>query len=50
VEGEQEDVEGEQEDVEGEKEDVEGCEEGDHDVHMMDEGETSGSGLGSLMR
>jgi len=43
-------VEGEQEDVEGEKEDVEGWEEGDHDVHMTDEGETSGSGLGSMMR
>ena len=36
--------------MEGEKEDVEGWEEGDHDVHMTDEGETSGSGLGSMMR
>jgi len=38
------------EDVEGEQEDVEGSEEGDDDVHMTDEGETSGSGLGSRMR
>jgi len=50
VEGQQEDVEGEQEDVEGEQEDVEGWEEGDDDVHMTDEVETSGSGLGSTMR
>jgi len=50
VEGEQEDVEGEQEAVEGEQEDVECWEEGDDDVHMTDEGETSGSGLGSRMR
>jgi len=38
----EEDVEGEQEDVEGEQEDLEGWEEGDDDVHMTDEGETSG--------
>jgi len=44
-----EDVECEQEDVEGEQEDVEGWEEGDDDVYMTDEGETSGSGLGSRM-
>jgi len=44
------DVEGEQEDVEGEEDDVEGWEEGDDDVHMTDEGETFGSGLGSRMR
>ena len=50
VNGEQEDVESEQEDVEGEQEDVEGWEEGDDDIHMTDEGETSGSGLGSRMR
>jgi len=50
VEGEQEDVEGELEDVEGEQEDVEGWEEGDDDVHVKDEGDTSGSGLGSRMR
>jgi len=43
-------VEGQEEDVEGEQEDVEGWEEGDDDVHMTDEGETSGSGLGSRMR
>ena len=42
-------MEGEEEDVEGEQEDVEGWEEGDDDVHMTDEGETSGSGLGSRM-
>jgi len=46
----EEDVEGEEEDVEGEQEDVEGWEEGDDDVHMTDEGETCGSGLGSRMR
>jgi len=46
----EEDVEGEQEDVEGEQEDVEGWEEGDDNVHMRDEGETFGSGLGSRMR
>ena len=45
----EEDVEGEEEDVEAEQEDVEGAEEGDDDVHMTDEGETSGSGLGSRM-
>jgi len=44
------DVEGEQEDVEGEQEDVEGWEEGDDDVHMTDEGDPCGSGLGSRMR
>ena len=43
-------MEGQEEDVEGEQEDVEGWEEGDDDVHMTDEGETSGSGLGSRMR
>jgi len=43
-------VEGEQEDVEGEQEEVEGWEECDDHVHMTDEGETSGSGLGSRMR
>ena len=47
MEGEEEDVEGELEDVEGEQEEVEGWAEGDDDVHMTDEGETSGSGLGS---
>ena len=36
--------------MDGEQEDVEGWEEGDDDVHMTDEGETSGSGLGSRMR
>jgi len=46
----EEDVEGEQEDVDGGQEDVEGSEEGDDDVHMTDEGETSGSSLGSRMR
>jgi len=35
--------------VEGEQEYVEGWEEGDDDVHMTDEGETCGSGLGSRM-
>ena len=45
-----EDVEGQEEDVEGEQDDVEGWEEGDDDGHMMDEGETFGSGLGSRMR
>jgi len=49
VEGEEDDVEGDQEDVEGDQEDVEGWEEGDDDVHMTDEGETSRSGLGSRM-
>jgi len=51
MEGEQEDVEGEhwQEDVEGEQEDVEGWEQGDDDVYMTEEGETSGSCLGSRM-
>jgi len=42
--------EDEDKDMEGEQEDVEGWEEGDDDVHMTDEGETSGSGLGSRMR
>jgi len=46
----EEDVEGEQEDVECQQEDVQGWEERDDDVHMTDEGETSGSGLGSRMR
>jgi len=46
----EEDVEGEEVDVEGEQEDVEGWEQGDNDVHIADEGETSGSGLGSRMR
>jgi len=45
-----EDVEGKQEDVEGKQEDVKGREEGDDNVHMMDEGEYSGSGLGSRMQ
>jgi len=48
--GEEEIDEDDHEDVEGEQEDVEGWEEGDDDVHMIDEGETSGSGLGSRMR
>jgi len=39
-----------EENVEGEQEKVEGWEEGDDDVHMTDQGETSGSGLGSRMR
>ena len=42
VEDNENDVKGEQEDVEGEQEDVEGWEDGDDDVHMRDEGETSG--------
>jgi len=46
----EEDVDSEQEDMEGEQEDVEGWEEGDDDVNMTDEGETSRSGLGSRMR
>jgi len=46
----EEDVEDEEEDVESQQEDVEGWEECDDDVHMTDEGETSGSGLGSRMR
>jgi len=50
VEGEEEDVEGEEEEVEGKQKDVDGWEEGDDDVHMTDEGESSGSGLGSRMR
>jgi len=50
VEREEDDLEGEQEDREGEQEDVEGGEEGDDDVHMTDEGETSSSGLGIRMR
>jgi len=45
-----EDVEGEQDDVKGEQDDMEGWEEGDDDVHMTDEGETSGSGWGSRMQ
>jgi len=36
--------------VKGEQEDVEGWKEGDDDVHMTDERETSGSGLASRMR
>jgi len=36
--------------VEGTQDNVEGWEEGDDDVHMTAEGETSGSGLGSMMR
>jgi len=43
-------VDGEKDDVGSEQEDLEGCVEGDDDVHMTDEGETSGSGLGSRMR
>jgi len=35
--------------VEGEQEYVEVWEEGDDDLHMTDEGETWGSGLGSRM-
>jgi len=46
----EEDVEGEQEEVEGEQEDVKGWEEGDDNVHMREEGEASGSGLGSKMQ
>jgi len=46
----EEDVEGKEEDLEGEQEDVEGWEEGDDNVHMTDEGETSCSGLGSRIR
>jgi len=38
------------EDVEGVEKDEKGREEGDDDDHMTDEGETSGSGLGSRMR
>ena len=48
--GEEEIDEDNGEDVEGKLEDVEGWEEGVDDVHMTDEGETSGSGLGSRMR
>jgi len=48
--GEEQIDEDDDEDVEGEQEDVEGWEEGDDDVHMTDEGETCGSGLGSRMR
>jgi len=48
--GEQEIKEDEEEDVEGEQEDVEGEQEGDDNVHMTDEGETSGSGLGSRIQ
>jgi len=48
--GEEEIDEDDDEDVEGEQEDEEGWEEGDDDVHMTDEGETSGSGLGSKIR
>ena len=36
--------------MEGTQDNVEGWEEGDDDVHMTAEGETSGSGLGSMMR
>ena len=50
VEYDDKDGEGEVDDVEREQEDVEGWEEGDDDVHMTDEGETSGSGLGNSMR
>jgi len=48
--GEEEIVEDDDKDVEGKQEDVEGWEEGNHDVHMTDKGEPSGSGLGSRMR
>jgi len=48
--GEEEIDEDDDEDVEREGEDVEGWEEGDDDVHVMDEGETSGSGLWGRMR
>jgi len=47
--GEEEIDEDEEKDVEGEEEDVEGWEEGDDDVHMRNEGETSGSGVGSVV-
>ena len=43
-------MEGEQDDVKGEQDDMEGWEEGHDDVHMTDEGETSGSGWGSRMQ
>jgi hypothetical protein len=49
----EEDIGEDHEDVEGEQEDPEGREEhddDDDDVDMTDEGETSGSGLGSRMR
>ena len=46
----EEDVEGKQEDVEGKQGDMESWEEGDDDIHMTDQGETSGSGLGTSMR
>jgi len=45
-----EDMEGEPEDREGEQYNVKGWEEGDDVVHIPEEGETSGSGLGSRMR
>jgi len=48
--GEDEIDEEDEEDVEGEEEDMDGWEAGDDDVHMTNEGETSGSGLGSTMR
>jgi len=48
--GEEEIDEDDYEDVEGEQEDMKGWMEGHDDVHMTDEGETSGSGLGSRMR
>jgi len=38
------------EDVEGKQVDMEGWQEGYDDVHRTDEGETSGSGLGSIMQ
>jgi len=47
---EEENDEEDAEDLEGEQEDVEGWEKGDDDVHMTDEGETSGSGLASRLR
>jgi len=53
VEGEEDDdkdAEGEVEDMEGDPEEVEHWEEGDDDVHMTHEKETSGSCLGSRMR
>jgi len=48
--GEEEIDEDDEKDAEGEQEDAEGWEEGDDDVYITDEGETSGSGLGSRMR
>ena len=46
MEGKEANVEGEEEEV---KVEVEVWKTGDDDIHMTDEGETSGSGLGSWM-